>query len=511
MQTIFTDKKENKALPYQVFTTEQVKSLENIHAQGHNGHCYDLMERAGQRVFAEILNLNEKPSMVWVFCGRGNNGGDGYIVASLLKEHGIAHRVFAMGEPHPNSEAKLAFEYYLSQGGNIEFVLPENFTVPPEITVDAILGTGIKSAPKEDAAEWILFVNDLGGFKISIDIPSGVIANTGMVPGNCINADLTVCMLGLKPGLFTSDAVDYTGRVVFENLNVSTDYFYNQISHQDIPLRRLGYEDIIANLPKRVTSSNKGDSGKVLLIAGSLGMGGAALICGIGALRSGAGLVKIATDLHNVSAINSCRPELMTVNLYDEESLVQAINWADVIAVGPGLGQSLEVSQVLENLKGIRKPVILDADALNFISKGYDFYLERMVITPHPGEAGRLLGISASEVNADRIKSARRLYERYGSIVLLKGAGTIVYDGKRITIITEGSPSMATGGMGDLLTGMIASLCAQGLSLSQATCVAATIHGRAGTLASKDAGVIGTLPLDLAPYIRLLVNGQESF
>ncbi len=507
MQTVFTDKKESKNLPYQVFTTEQVKSLEAIYAQGHNGHCYDLMERAGKRVFSEILRLNKKPSMVWIFCGRGNNGGDGYIVASLLKEQGITHRVFAMGIPHTNTEANLAFEYYLSLGGNIEFDLPENFTVPPEITVDAILGTGIKSAPKEDAAEWILFVNDLGGFKISIDIPSGVIANTGMVPGNCINADLTVCMLGLKPGLFTSDAVDYTGKVVFDSLNVSTDHFYNQISHQEIPLRRLGYEDIIANLPKRVTSSNKGDSGKVLLIAGSLGMGGAALISGIGALRAGAGLVKIATDLHNVSAINSCRPELMTINIFDEEALVQAINWADVIAVGPGLGQGLEVSQILENLNGVRKPVIVDADALNLISKGLDLYLERMVITPHPGEAARLLGTSASEINADRINAACRLYERYGSTVLLKGAGTIVYDGKRITIISEGSPAMATGGMGDLLTGMIASLCAQGLSLSQATCVAAVIHGRAGSMASKEAGVIGTLPLDLAPYIRLLVNG----
>ncbi len=501
-------------LPQQVFTSAQVRYIERIHAQSHNGHCYDLMENAGKSVYEHIIKRFSHPREVWIFCGRGNNGGDGYVVAQCLIEKGIKHRVFAAGRPHEGSEACIAFEYYQSRGGKVELSLPSSNEVGPDVIVDALLGTGVKSAPHADAAEWILFINNLQGFKVAIDIPSGVISDTGFVPGNCVKADLTVCMLALKPGLITADAVDYTGEICFEDLGVNASLYYSQSQRAlglTMPYQRIGYEEIKEELPVRVPSSNKGDSGKVLLIAGSFGMGGAAAICGVGALRAGAGLVKIATDPDNVSAINALRPELMTLNMHDEEALSKAIRWADVIAIGPGLGQSSESWAVLQSLDGIRKPVIADADALNLIAQGQELSLERLIITPHPGEAGRLLGMSASEVNQDRFLAAYKLYQHFGGVVLLKGAGTVICDGRKFTIITEGSPAMASGGMGDLLTGMISALLAQGLSLNLAAVCAAVIHGRAGEISAKEEGIIGTLPLDLCPYIRKLVNGIINF
>ena len=205
------------------------------------------------------------------------------------------------------------------------------------------------------------------------------------------------------------------------------------------------------------------------------------------------------------------RPELMTLNMHDEEALSQAIRWADVIAIGPGLSKSPEAVAVLHSLDGVRKPIIADADALNLIASGEIIQTERLIITPHPAEAGRLLGMSASEVNQDRFAAALKLHQRLGGVVLLKGAGTVICDGKKFTIISEGSPAMAAGGMGDLLTGMIAALLAQGLSMNLAAVCAAIIHGRAGTLSAMQNGIIGTLPLDLCPYIRKLVNGIVDF
>lgn len=501
-------------LPSRVFTTAQIKFIEADYAASHNGHSYDLMEKAGLAVFRHILSVKPQLGEVWIFCGKGNNGGDGYIVASCLKERGFRHRVFAVGRPHQGSEAFTACEYYMSLGGFIEDKLPEEKVKKPDVIVDALLGTGINSAPRAPIDDWIYFINKCHAYTVAVDIPSGVSADTGNVPGDCINASATICMLGLKPGLLTGDAVDYTGELLFDSLGVDTSVYPDEELQQlegafPLPILLCSYESSKEDLPKRAISSNKGDNGKVLIIGGSLGMGGAAIISGVGALRAGSGLVKVALDPINIPALNSICPELMTVNYFDDEAFDNALKWADVIALGPGLGQNARVHELVSRAYEAQKDIVCDADALNIMAKESPSHNERRVITPHPGEAGRLLQVSAEEINADRFMAAYQLQQLYGGVVLLKGAGSVICNGKRFVIVDEGSAAMAVGGMGDLLTGIIASFLGQGLTFSQSVICGACIHGRAGFLCGESDGLVGTLPSDLNYYVRRLVNGRS--
>lgn len=494
-------------LPTKLFTTAQVRYIEGQYALEHNGHCYDLMERAGEAVVNEVIKLCGSPEEVWIFCGRGNNGGDGYVAGALLLERGLMVRLFAVGDPHEHTEAATAKEYFFSRGGRIESVLPSKEESHPNIVIDALLGTGISSAPHAPVSEWISFINRLDATVVAVDIPSGINADTGAVPGVCVNATCTVCMLGLKPGLFTGDSVDYVGQVVFASLGIETErYGANQILERSIS--RTSYQEIVPQLPIRPRSSNKGDNGKVLIIAGSRGMGGAALLAGIGALRCGAGLVKIATDPCNVPAINSVHPELMTLDFADDNAVNAALSWCDVVAIGPGLSQNERAAHLLDLVRSSECDCIYDADALNLLAKSGGDYQENRIITPHPGEAARLCGQSIEEVNDHRLECATYLQETYGGVVLLKGAGTVVCDKRRLTVITNGSPALASGGMGDLLTGMIAALAAGELMLRQATVLGACIHAKAGEMAQDEFGASGTVATDLEAYIRRLINGK---
>lgn len=498
-------------LPQQIFSTAEVKYIEREYAKTHNGHCYDLMEKAGQSVAAVIRKRQPSARSVWVFAGRGNNGGDGYIAAARLREQGLECRLFSLGRPREGSEAMTAYEFYKSSGGTVEYALPAVEQGLPDVIVDALLGTGISSAPRSPVDEWIVFINRCHCYTVAVDVPSGVAADTGSVPGDCVSASLTVCMLALKPGLITGDAVDYTGEIVFESLGLDIASYFGRLSSLEgasrLPTLQRSYEDIASDLPVRVRSCNKGDNGRVLIIAGIRGMGGAAILCGVGALRAGAGLVKVATDVCNLPALNAVCPELMSVPLDDEDAVRKAAQWADVIAVGPGLGCSSRTSRLVELVLESGRTCVFDADALNVMAESGAGRCDQRIVTPHPGEAARLLKITADEVNASRFDAAFELQQSLGGVVLLKGAGTVVCDGHRLTVICEGSPAMATGGCGDLLTGIIAALAAQGLTPHQAAVFGACVHGRAGMLAGLEGGVIGTLPSDLCPYVRRLLNG----
>lgn len=499
------------ALPHQVFNSAQVKAMEQEYAAAHGGNCFELMLLAGQGAFERIGRFCPQAKLVWVFVGRGNNGGDGYVVASLLRRAGIACRVFATGRPHEHSEAFLACSQFLQDGGKVEYALPSREDRQPDVVVDALLGTGISSAPRSPVDEWILFINRTQTFTLSVDVPSGLNADTGECPGDCVRADVTVCMLALKPGLFTGEAVDYTGRVELADFGFDSARWFGRLQQIDkappLPLLQRTCEDIADDLPVRVPSSHKGDAGKVLIIGGAKDYAGAAIMCARAALRAGAGLVKVALDPANVSALNAACPEIMSVDFTDAKSMAAALEWADVIAAGPGLGQGALARELVVQTAGTGKDAVFDADALNILaSLQLKPAGDRHILTPHPGEAARLLECSVAEINADRLQAAFGLQQRFGGVALLKGAGSVVCDGKRLTLIREGSPAMASGGMGDVLTGVAAAYMAEGLGPCTALICAACVHGRAGFLAGQQGGVIGTAATDLLPYIRQLTN-----
>lgn len=501
-------------IPNKIFNCAEVRYIEQDYARNHNGSTYDLMEKAGFALYDAIIKRNLPLDNIWIFVGKGNNGGDGYVLGSILKEKGIKHKIFAVSRPKPETTAYNAYKKYVDYGGIVDFALPSSLYENPTIVVDGLLGTGFHGIANEEFSKWISFVNSIDAYCISIDVPSGVQADTGSVLGECVIADLVVCMLALKPCLFTGDALNYIKEIDLYNLGVDTDKYYGKIFVEDapdLPLLQRIYEDMIDDFPYRERTVNKGDLGRVLIIAGQKGMGGAALISAIAALRMGCGLVKVATDSCNIPAITANYPEIMTVDFNDEDAVDSAIAWASSIAIGPGLGVSSFTIDLLRKLQAFDGYIVYDADALNTIAKynlwSYEGY-EKAIFTPHPKEASRLLNMDIEDINNDRIKASFLLHQKYNAMVLLKGAGSVVCDGKRFSIINEGSPSMATAGMGDFLTGMIVSLLAQGLSASKALVAAACIHGRAGEMCANDNGVIGNKTLDLVPYIRKLINAK---
>lgn len=496
------------SLPYQMFTTSEIRNIERFHATTSGGDCYDLMRLAGRALVNEIKRRAPHSKLVWIFVGGGNNGGDGYAAASELISQGLGVRVFASGAPHENSEARRACGDFISKGGIVETLLPERSDPRPDVIIDALLGSGVRSSPRPPIDEWIMFINSSRAQVISADIPSGLNADTGCAMGECVRADSTVCMLALKPGLFTGEAVDYCGQVVCDPLGIDIKAFSDRKLTGGLPLTRQSYTDILPDLPQRLRSCNKGDNGKVLIIAGGRGMGGAAAIAGTGALRAGAGLVKVACDPSNVQMLCSIHPELMTVDFNDDEAVKKALAWCDTVAIGPGLSVRQRSEDLVHMVLSSGRDCVFDADALNILSQGQREARTNRIITPHPAEAARLLGCTVQEIEQDRLTAARQLQSVYGGVVLLKGAGTVIADGRGVTVISGGSPALASGGMGDLLTGIIAALCAGELTQKQAAVFGACIHARAGEIAEGEYGAAGTLPTDLEESIRRLVNGR---
>lgn len=496
------------ALPVKLYSVKAIKAVERSYAELH-GSCYELMQRAGEAIAKVAKRVLKGEQEVWIFCGSGNNGGDGYVAGRILASYGIRLRLFAVAAVHEGTEAQRAYREYVSAGGRVESSLPSLQQTRPGIIIDALLGTGITKAPRESVSEWISFINRARAYVISVDCPSGVNADSGEVPGDCVNADCTVCMLGLKPGLFTADAVDYVGQVEFADLGCDLRNFNDETTTAEpCPLSRASYDVIKSDLPVRLRSCNKGDNGKVLIIGGACGMGGAVIMAGCGALRAGAGLVKIATDPLNVSALNASYPELMTVDFTDDEAVTRALKWCDLVAIGPGLSQTPRAKHLLNMVSDSGIDCVADADALTLMAGGVANVQENRILTPHPGEAARLLRCDSESINANRLEAARVLQKMYGGTILLKGAGTIVCDKHGACVITSGSEALASGGSGDLLTGIISALAAGGMSLRQAAVVGACIHGKAGEMSAEEYGAIGSLPTDLEFYIRRLVNGR---
>lgn len=491
------------SIPQQLYRPEQVREHEAEAATSAGLTMWELMQTAGRAAFTRLQQCYDLSQQVAVLCGPGNNGGDGYVVAALAREAGYSVRLFAQREPASN-DARQAAQWWVETGGEIE-PLVEWAEAGADVIVDALLGTGLNNTVRDPLAEVIASVNESGLPVLAIDIPSGLHGDTGQPLGVAIKARHTVTFVGLKRGLVTGQAADYTGVIRYADLGILREFrlrtkpaaWYLQAGQ--LPLW----------LPPRPAASHKGDFGHVLVVGGSRGMAGAVRLAGTAALRTGAGKVTVVCE-PGQEALCSQQPELMVQGLQaDERALHTLLQQATVVAVGPGLGQGPWGRAMWALLKEQDVPLVVDADGLNFLAR------ERLsrddwVLTPHPGEAGRLLDCSGSSVQADRWQAAARVQETYGGTVVLKGYGSIVQGGDNLAVNSTGHSGMASAGMGDVLTGMIAAILAQrtslGLTVYEATAAAVLAHGQAAEAASNDGGPRGLLASDVIRFIPHQVN-----
>lgn len=460
---------------------------------------FELMHRAAAATWRELRKRWPRVGQVTVLAGAGNNAGDGYLVATLAKEAGWQAHVWAVGDPGKlGGDAALAHGEAMAAGVPI---LPFRAdTKLSGVVVDALLGTGVKGAPREPYAGAIQAINDSDLPVLAVDLPSGLDADSGHAAGVAVRADLTVTVVALKQGLFTGEAPALVGQLAFDSLAPPPQGALGQPS-----ARRLTAANLTP-LPPRPVTAHKGRFGHLLLIGGDRGTGGAGLLMGEMALRAGAGLVTLATREEHVAAALARHPELMVSGARSAAELVDLAHRADVLVVGPGLGQGPWGRGLLSLAAATAKPQVWDADALNLLAAGAVRLPPDCVITPHPGEAARLLQIATAQVQADRFAAVTELARRYACSVVLKGAGSLVASGDgRIALCDHGHPAMAGAGLGDVLSGLIGALRGQGLSGFDAACLGVWLHARAGQALGAQHGR-GLLATDLPAEIRRLLQ-----
>lgn len=455
-----------------------------------------LMERAGTVAFGLLGSAWPWARRIAVVAGSGNNGGDGYVLARHALAQGLQVAVFAVREAKHDDAVRAAREYR-DAGGLVE-AFEGLAEFEPDIIVDALMGTGLDRPLEGDFAQAVEAMNAADAIRFSIDIPSGLNADTGAVMGCAIEAERTITFIGVKCGLLTGHGPAFIGCLDFFDLNMP------ERIHDGIEpaARRVAESDLSALLPARERDAHKGRFGHVLVLGGDYGTPGAVRMAAESALRAGAGLVSVCTQPEHVTTVVTARPELMC---RAADGLGALVEKATVIAVGPGLGQGEFGRRLFAAALESGKPLVVDADGLNLLAAEP---VERgnWILTPHPGEAGRLLGGAAADVQADRFDAAEKLGKRFNAIVVLKGAGTLVAaPGKMPAIIDRGNPGMASGGMGDILTGIIAAIQAQGCSAFDAARLGAFAHAVAGDRAAAS-GERGLAALDLVAELRGVVN-----
>ena len=479
-----------------LYTTAQVRAFDAAAIAGGIPGI-ELMERAARAALATLRQRWPQARHLCVVCGPGNNGGDGFLLAALARVAGWQADVIATSEKS-GGDAALARARCVREGGSI---VPATAPLPEaDVYVDALFGSGLNRAPGGEAARLIMALNAQSRPVLALDVPSGLDSDSGVAFEPCVRATACVCFVAWKRGLFTAHGADQCGTRSLATLDIPAEI-----------LSRAAPDAVLLEpraLPPRQRDSHKGRYGHVLAVGGDLGAGGAVRMCAEAAARVGAGLVSVATREANVGAMLAARPELMPHGVHVPRNLEPLLARAGVLAVGPGLGQDEWGKGLWQAALDAGKPTVLDADGLNLLAVQPRALPPVCVLTPHPGEAARLLGVSIDSVQADRFASVRALAGRYRAVVVLKGAGSLIAEADgRVAVCPWGNPGMASGGMGDALTGTVAGLLAQGLSSWDAACLGVGLHARAGDLAAR-AGERGLLASDLFVYLRALVNGR---
>lgn len=504
----------------QVVSSAEMKKLDRNAYEAFGIPGLLLMDQASREVARAVeKEMTDKTGTVVVFAGKGNNGGDGIGAARWLLNKGIKVRIFLVGSS-PGAvvgDAAAEMNMLFKAGGQLEMVLKDTdlraaylAVREAEVVVDGLLGTGF-TGELRPLYKMVCQLINAGAKKIvAIDIPSGVNADTGKADEAAVKADVTVTMAMLKTGLLFEPGKTLAGRIVLADIGMPL-----ALKESAQGKCYLLTEQIVRELlPLRKPDAHKGDAGRVTVVAGSPGYVGAAALAAHSAVKAGAGLVTLLTPESSREILSIKLTEVMVKGLAEEtpgalgreavEDILQKAVTADVLAIGPGLGAGTTTSQVVrEVLNQLEIPVVIDADGLNAL-QGHTEILAQMkapkVVTPHPGEMSRLTGLSIGEINADPLEVARKYAEKWQAVVVLKGAPTVVAcpEGS-VYINSTGCNAMATGGSGDVLTGIIAALAGQGISLQEAALCGVYLHGLAGSKATE--GTVGLAAGEIAQFL----------
>jgi len=489
-----------------LYTAAQTRELDRLAIEQAGITGYALMTRAGEACWEMLLSCWPAARSVTVLCGAGNNGGDGYVIARLALAAGRQVRLLQLGDcERLPGEAQQARADFVAAGGTVVPFDPA-CALTGEVIIDALLGTGVDRPLEGLWCEAVVAMNAATAAVLAVDIPSGLHADSGAILGVAVEAQHTVTFIGRNTGLYTGAAADCVGQLHFSDLGIPESIYAGLT-----PAARLHGRPALGPLatPRR-RSAHKGAYGHVLVIGGEQGMSGAVRLAGEAALRCGAGRVSVATRPAHAALITAACPELMCHGIDDATQLDELLATVTVVLIGPGLGRSDWAEALLATVLATTQPCVIDADALNCLAARPRPPRELQVLTPHPGEAARLLGQTSAHIQHDRFGAARAIQRQYGGTVVLKGAGTVTEAGEAGTAVcAAGNPGMATPGSGDVLSGVIAALIAQGLAPAAAAETGVCVHACAGDLAAAQ-GERGLLARDLIASLRTVMNRSES-
>ncbi len=492
-----------------LFTADQVRQFDRIAIEDMGIDGFELMRKAAAAAFEWLCSQWPKVLTgrltLQVFCGTGNNAGDGYLIAALAKQKAIpVSIVYLKSLDQLTGDTKKAWQYCQKQGVNMTAFNGCNL-VSADIIIDAMLGTGLQGIVHGNYCHAIESINASGKPVLAVDIPSGLCADTGTLMGSAIKATTTVTFIGMKQGLFTAMGPDYCGELHFAQLGVPGDVYKTQ-TPSSYQLSEAAFKQLIG---KRPACSHKGLYGSVLLVGGNHGMPGAIIMAAEAAIASGAGRVAVATRTEHLTALAIRRPEVMAFSVEVPADLQALIKGKTAVLVGPGLGQDDWSRGLLKEALTARCPVILDADALNLVAQTPSLLNQRKystIITPHPAEAGRLLNTTTAMIQSNRFKNVISLHNQYNVTAVLKGAGSLIGSAQGIALCSAGNPGMAVAGMGDVLSGVIVALLGQGLPAEKAASLGVWLHATAGDDYVAAHGEIGVLATSLIPCLRDRLN-----
>lgn len=464
----------------------------------------DLMQRAGEAAFNCLTTYYPEVKSITIICGKGNNGGDGFVVAAQAKLAGYVVKVLLLAKTTQlQGDAREAYEQAVTIKVEIQECLEEIPELTGELLIDAVLGIGGRGTVTGIYAQAIIKMNESKQRIISIDIPSGLDADSGEVNSYAVKADRTVTFIGIKQGLLLKQGPTFVGELNYFNLGVP-QVLLDKISPMAQMLKLPTLGDL---LPSRVHDSHKGDYGKILIIGGDLGGAGAVQMAAMAAFRVGAGKVWVATHPKHAALCDVNCIEPIVIGVDSTEALQALLNQVDAVLIGPGIGQAAWGEELIACAFNVEKPLVVDADGLNYLAKHHEVK-ENWILTPHPGEASRLLKTATQKIQADRLHQVKQLTENFGGVCVLKGASTLIHasSASLSTLCPYGNPGMAVAGMGDVLSGMIVGLCAQGLSLKTAAELGVYLHALAGDYASHQLGEYSLCATDLLKYISKVIN-----